>query len=52
VGIDLGTADIVVMVLNATASPRPVFLEWAEVVQDGVVVDYAGAVDIDAPDGR
>jgi ethanolamine utilization protein EutJ len=46
VGIDLGTADIVAMVLNATAEPVACFLEWAEVVQDGVVVDYAGAVDI------
>jgi ethanolamine utilization protein EutJ len=46
VGIDLGTADIVVMVLNATGEPVACFLEWAEVVRDGVVVDYAGAVDI------
>ena len=46
VGVDLGTADIVVMVLNATGSPAACFLEWAEVVRDGVVVDYAGAVDI------
>ena len=45
-GIDLGTADIVVMVLNATGEPVACFLEWAEVVRDGVVVDYAGAVDI------
>jgi ethanolamine utilization protein EutJ len=46
VGIDLGTADIVVMVLNVTGKPVACFLEWAEVVRDGVVVDYAGAVDI------
>jgi ethanolamine utilization protein EutJ len=45
-GIDLGTADIVAMVLNATGEPMACFLEWAEVVQDGVVVDFAGAVDI------
>lgn len=46
VGIDLGTADIVVMVLNAAGEPAACFLEWAEVVRDGVVVDYAGAVEI------
>jgi ethanolamine utilization protein EutJ len=46
VGIDLGTADIVVMVLNEAGSPAACFLEWAEVVRDGVVVDYAGAVEI------
>ena len=46
VGIDLGTADIVVMALDAAGEPAACFLEWAEVVRDGVVVDYAGAVDI------
>ena len=45
-GIDLGTADIVVMALNAAGEPVACFLEWAEVVRDGVVVDYVGAVDI------
>jgi ethanolamine utilization protein EutJ len=45
-GIDLGTADIVVMVLNAAGEPAACFLEWAEVVRDGVVVDFAGAVEI------
>jgi ethanolamine utilization protein EutJ len=45
-GIDLGTADIKVMVLNAAGEPAACFLEWAEVVRDGVVVDFAGAVDI------
>lgn len=46
VGVDLGTADIVLMVLNAMGEPVACFLEWAEVVRDGVVVDFAGAVDI------
>jgi ethanolamine utilization protein EutJ len=46
VGVDLGTADIVVMVLDAAGEPVACFLEWAEVVRDGVVVDYVGAVDI------
>jgi ethanolamine utilization protein EutJ len=45
-GIDLGTADIVVMVLNAAGEPEACFLEWSEVVRDGVVVDFAGAADI------
>lgn len=45
-GIDLGTADIVVMVLDAAGEPAACFLEWSEVVRDGVVVDFAGAVDI------
>lgn len=46
VGIDLGTADIVVMVLDPAGEPVACRLEWAEVVRDGVVVDYVGAVDI------
>jgi ethanolamine utilization protein EutJ len=45
-GIDLGTADIKVMVLTAAGEPAACFLEWAEVVRDGVVVDFTGAVDI------
>lgn len=46
VGIDLGTADVVLMVLDARGVPVAAFLEWAEVVRDGVVVDFIGAVDI------
>jgi ethanolamine utilization protein EutJ len=46
VGVDLGTADVVLMVLDAQGMPVAAFLEWAEVVRDGVVVDYMGAVDI------
>ncbi len=46
VGIDLGTADVVLMVLDASGEPVALFLEWAEVVRDGVVVDYMGAVDL------
>ncbi|MBI9084391.1 MAG: ethanolamine utilization protein EutJ [Desulfobacterales bacterium] len=45
-GIDLGTADVVLMVLNANGEPVAAFLEWAEVVRDGIVVDFIGAVDI------
>jgi len=46
VGVDLGTADVVLMALDAAGEPVAAFLEWAEVVRDGVVVDYMGAVDI------
>ncbi|MHC1728969.1 MAG: ethanolamine utilization protein EutJ [Syntrophobacteraceae bacterium] len=46
VGVDLGTADVVLMVLDSSGQPVAVFLEWAEVVRDGVVVDYMGAVDL------
>lgn len=46
VGVDLGTADVVLMVLDASGEPVAAFLEWAEVVRDGVVVDYVGATDI------
>jgi ethanolamine utilization protein EutJ len=46
VGIDLGTADVVLMVLDDSGEPVAAFLEWAQVVKDGVVVDFIGAVDI------
>ncbi len=46
VGIDLGTADIVLVVLDENGQPVACFLEWAEVVRDGVVFDFIGAVDI------
>lgn len=46
VGVDLGTADVVLTVLDVDGEPVAAFLEWAEVVRDGVVVDYMGAVDI------
>ncbi|GAA4082169.1 ethanolamine utilization protein EutJ [Zhongshania borealis] len=43
VGIDLGTADIQTVVLDANNQPLACYLEWADVVRDGVVVDYHGA---------
>jgi ethanolamine utilization protein EutJ len=46
VGIDLGTADVVLMVLDQSGQPVCCFLEWAQVVRDGVVVDFIGAVEI------
>ena len=45
-GIDLGTADVVLMVLDQADQPVACFLEWSQVVRDGVVVDFIGAVDI------
>ena len=46
VGVDLGTADIVVLVCDEQGQPQAAFLEWAEVVRDGVVLDYWGATQI------
>ncbi|SHG25232.1 ethanolamine utilization protein EutJ [Desulfacinum infernum DSM 9756] len=46
VGVDLGTADVVLMVVDPRGRPLAAFLEWAQVVRDGVVVDFVGAVDI------
>ncbi|OGH60613.1 MAG: hypothetical protein A3G34_10810 [Candidatus Lindowbacteria bacterium RIFCSPLOWO2_12_FULL_62_27] len=42
-GLDLGTADVVFLVLDETGAPVCGYLEWSEVVRDGVVVDFAGA---------
>ncbi len=45
-GVDLGTADIVFVVLDESGEPVGGYLEWAEVVRDGVVVDFVGARNI------
>ncbi|MDR0441269.1 MAG: ethanolamine utilization protein EutJ [Candidatus Accumulibacter sp.] len=45
-GIDLGTSDVVSIVLDAGRRPVAVCLEWADVVRDGVVYDFHGAVSI------
>lgn len=45
-GIDLGTCDVVSMVVNADSQPVAVCLDWADVVRDGVVWDFFGAVTI------
>ncbi len=42
-GVDLGTADIVFLVLDGRGEPILGQLEWSEVVRDGVVVDFVGA---------
>ena len=43
VGVDLGTAYIVVVVVNGSGEPVACALEFAQVVRDGLVVDYVGA---------
>jgi ethanolamine utilization protein EutJ len=45
-GIDLGTSDVISMALDADNRPVAVCLEWADVVRDGVVLNFHGAVDI------
>lgn len=45
VGVDLGTATMVVAVLDRAGRPLAVSLREAEVVRDGLVVDFVGAVD-------
>lgn len=42
-GVDLGTADVVFLVLDEGGEPVCGYLEWSEVVRDGVVLDFVGA---------
>lgn len=46
VGVDLGTAYIVLVVLNAAKEPVACAMQFAQVIKDGVVVDYIGATRI------
>jgi len=46
VGVDLGTSNIIVVVIDCEGQPVAAFLEWAEVVRDGVVLDYWTATQI------
>ncbi|MFT5700842.1 MAG: ethanolamine utilization protein EutJ [Desulforhopalus sp.] len=46
VGIDLGTAYIVVVVLNSQKQPVGCAMEFAQVIKDGLVVDFMGATKI------
>jgi ethanolamine utilization protein EutJ len=43
VGVDLGTAYVVVVAVDDRGSPLAVASRFASVVRDGVVVDFAGA---------
>ncbi len=46
VGVDLGTAYTVVMVLDQQMQPVAGAYQFAQVVRDGVVVDFMGAIDL------
>ena len=46
VGIDLGTAYTVVIALDNRMKPVAGAYQFAEVVRDGVVVDFIGAIDL------
>jgi ethanolamine utilization protein EutJ len=46
VGVDLGTAYTVLVVLNEQGEPLIGEYQFAQVVRDGLVVDYVGAVDL------
>ncbi|WP_149448840.1 ethanolamine utilization protein EutJ, partial [Escherichia coli] len=45
-GGDLGTCDVVSMVVDRDGQPVAVCLDWADVVRDGIVWDFFGAVTI------
>lgn len=45
-GVDIGTACIVLAVLNEDMKPVAGAFRYADVVRDGMVVDYIGAVNI------
>ena len=44
VGVDLGTADVVLVVTDAAGNPVAGSMQWASVVKDGLVVDFRGAM--------
>ncbi|VBB06757.1 cell division protein ftsa [Lucifera butyrica] len=46
VGVDLGTADIVLVVTDSNGMPVAGSMRWASVVKDGLVVDFRGAINI------
>ena len=46
VGVDLGTAYIVIVVLDRNKKPVACEMEFAQVVRDGLVVDFIGATNI------
>ena len=45
-GVDVGTATVVAVVVDQDGRPRAARLEPAQVVRSGLVVDYAGALEI------
>ena len=46
VGVDLGTANTVLSVLDVNGNPIAGEYQFAQVVRDGLVVDFMGAVDL------
>ena len=46
VGVDLGTAYTVLMVLDADRQPIAGAYQFAQIVRDGLVVDFVGAVEL------
>jgi ethanolamine utilization protein EutJ len=46
VGVDLGTAYLVLAVLDQDGTPLAGEYQFAQVVRDGLVVDYLGAIDL------
>ncbi len=46
VGVDLGTAYTMIMVLDGALQPLTAAYQFAQVVRDGVVVDFMGAIDL------
>lgn len=46
VGIDLGTAYIVVVVLNRLKKPVACAMEFSDTVRDGLVLNYGGAIEV------
>ena len=46
VGVDLGTAYLVLVVLDEDGTPLAGEWQFAEVVRDGLVVDFVGAADL------
>ena len=46
VGVDLGTAYLVLVVLDEHGAPLAGEYQFAQVVRDGLVVDYLGAIDL------
>lgn len=46
VGVDLGTACVLLVAVDSTGLPVAGALRWADVVRDGVVLDFVGAARI------
>ena len=46
IGVDLGTAYLVLVVLDQDGQPLAGEYQFAQVVRDGLVVDYLGAIDL------